>query len=792
MRRRTSSPWQHLILLLLLLLLVPPSPLPPVGAQADIPCSLSTGTSRESFTANELLPVGSVIGVLNINGDPSPENGTIELRLSQDDAGVEIVAGTKNLTLVKQLDKEGITGLAEVSLQVYCRKRDSTELSFPIPLRVYVSDANDNGPVFVYVPTKLDVSEMTQPGTVVTPQPIRAVDADQTGPYSTVQYSLVPSDYSHHFIFTNALKGILALKSRLDYETVPNFNITVRAQDLGNPPMTAVTTIAVTVLDADDLNPKFADERYTAVLPEEPQVGLVLDVRPRPIKAQDMDRGLDVPIEYSFKSDKVDGKYFNINRTSGVIYLRRPLLDDVVYPLTLVIKASQVDNRERVALTTLTVSEKNTFLTGLRFLQKHYIGTVPENLPLNQTVLTVPTNKLDDKRLRFTLMNNTDGTFNITNKGEVVLNRHLDYEKTRHYSLHVNVTDGKLADSAWVNLSVVDVNNHAPLFGSQLYNFVLMDGILYPGMTLGHVDATDGDSGDKITFHLVGDRASDFGIDETGSIRVLNVTQLNSSLSHLLVVATDSGDPPRQASVPVIITIPDDVRLSAARSFTAESSFLLMIVFGAMLGILILIIIILALYIAKNRHSDDESGFCRPSSQSLSKVASYMTRDIPHQKLLRGSPPSDPRGQVGMDNPIFTEDSESGTTAMTASITSKDDRPPSSLTLSTSTSPRMSPRASPGCSNRRFAPRSAPPPLPKTEPPRTTTNNHNNQQHHLVQDSPRGGNKGKAPLVPPLVPGKQQGGHSGCKATHKGSIPRRIKKLSWEDEKLSKVSSVEL
>lgn len=58
------------------------------------------------------------------------------------------------------------------------------------------------------------------------------------------------------------------LRKSLDYETLPNFTIALRAQDQGTPPKFSDTVLFVEVLDSDDQNPKFLDDRYTAILPD--------------------------------------------------------------------------------------------------------------------------------------------------------------------------------------------------------------------------------------------------------------------------------------------------------------------------------------------------------------------------------------------------------------------------------------------------------------------------------------------------------------------------------------------
>lgn len=46
------------------------------------------------------------------------------------------------------------------------------------------------------------------------------------------------------------------------------FDWTFLFQDQGNPPQYTDTIIFVNIIDADDQNPKFYDERYTATLPD--------------------------------------------------------------------------------------------------------------------------------------------------------------------------------------------------------------------------------------------------------------------------------------------------------------------------------------------------------------------------------------------------------------------------------------------------------------------------------------------------------------------------------------------
>lgn len=132
---------------------------------------------------------------------------------------------------------------------------------------------------------------MTVVGTRVL-QGVHAIDADQQGPFSSVRYSVLPGPYSDYFEFENELEGTLVLRKALDFETLSSFDVGIRAQDHGDPPMSTDTILTVHVVDADDQNPRFLDDRHSAVLVEPATKGQVLVVKPRDIKAFDQDLGV--------------------------------------------------------------------------------------------------------------------------------------------------------------------------------------------------------------------------------------------------------------------------------------------------------------------------------------------------------------------------------------------------------------------------------------------------------------------------------------------------------------------
>lgn len=192
-------------------------------------------------------------------------------------------------------------------------------------------------------------------------------DADQPGPFSTVEYYVVEGPFSDYVSFENPLEGNLVLTKNLDYETMRSFSLKIEAKDQGAPPMISHALVTINVIDADDQNPAFLYERYDALLPGPGQenAGHKLFVQPQDLRAFDKDLGISAPIFYTFSGDALEAKYFELNKNTGQIYVKTAIPDNEFgQPVTLVVKATQFDNPDRYTVTTLTVTRDGHFGRG--------------------------------------------------------------------------------------------------------------------------------------------------------------------------------------------------------------------------------------------------------------------------------------------------------------------------------------------------------------------------------------------------------------------------------------------
>jgi len=92
----------------------------------DTRCFLENGATASHLFVSEDLPVGGTVGILGVLGDPGAQ-GDIELSLQEHDSPVKFSRFSKNLTLMRPLDKEGIEGPSSIYISVICEKKHTLD-----------------------------------------------------------------------------------------------------------------------------------------------------------------------------------------------------------------------------------------------------------------------------------------------------------------------------------------------------------------------------------------------------------------------------------------------------------------------------------------------------------------------------------------------------------------------------------------------------------------------------------------------------------------------------------------
>ena len=63
----------------------------------------------------------------------------------------------------------------------------------------------------------------------------------------------------------------------------------------------------------------------------------------------------------------------------------------------------------------------------------------------------------------------------------------------------------------------------------------------------------DGDKGDSVSLHLRGPYARIFKVATNGDLVIDDLDHLNHTETQIIAIARDSGSPPRETSVPVVV-----------------------------------------------------------------------------------------------------------------------------------------------------------------------------------------------------------------------------------------------
>ncbi|XP_051862592.1 cadherin-86C isoform X2 [Drosophila albomicans] len=391
-------------------------------------------------------------------------------------------------------------------------------------------------------------------------------------------------------------EGTVFLLGPLDFEKQAMYHITILANDAYAEPgqdsrNIAGMEIVVIVQDVQDQPPVFTLAPPVTKLPP----GILPGDKILQVHAEDGDKGNPREVRYGLVSENNPfTSFFDINDTSGEIFLMRPLEDiaaitHVGDPVLLTVIAEEVKvGRDEPPAMASTV--QLAFFLPERtnsppyFENDHYVSRVDENAPQG-TALTfidpyVPRVYDDDTGkngvFSLTLLNN-NGTFEITpNVAErsasflirVRDNSWLDYEQ-RH-SVQFNVLAQELGPatnlSAIVNVTVYinDVNDNTPVFDQPAYTVDLPENMTV-GTKVVQVHASDLDSGlgGKVRYTaILGYLNTSLNLNaEDGSITVsTNSHGFDREVMpeyHLYVEARDMDGNGNRAQVPLIIKLID-------------------------------------------------------------------------------------------------------------------------------------------------------------------------------------------------------------------------------------------
>ncbi|KAJ8022829.1 Cadherin-23 [Holothuria leucospilota] len=401
---------------------------------------------------------------------------------------VDSISG--ELILEKELDFE-----TELIYSLIVGVRDETNQTTTTEVFVFVSDINDNVPLFDDIPYIVSVPEDTPVGaTILT---ISATDAD-SGVRGIVSYSIenITSDTNSEVLsnlFSLSSSGKLTLESNLDFEVAKQYLITVLAKDGGRDiSLNSTTVVTVTIIDLQDSPPVFLNSSYNIEIPESMRENTIV----LSLMAFDQDRGNPNDINYSIREGN-ELSFFVIDSTSGDLFLIRRLdRESANQPaqFTLTVRAYEVLNPGSYVETTFNITILDEVDENPSFDEQTYLLKIPEEEPPG-TELSPPFIVSDGENtahvvMRIELIGADNFPFELTqqflaNGGSTSLRTKetLDFEEASTYFFLMNASKTNpnsnqiYSTTATVIVQVEDINDNIPQFTQDLYEATLSEGL---------------------------------------------------------------------------------------------------------------------------------------------------------------------------------------------------------------------------------------------------------------------------------------------------------------------------
>ncbi|KAJ4940148.1 hypothetical protein JOQ06_026457, partial [Pogonophryne albipinna] len=482
-------------------------------------------------------------------------------------------ATTAELLLLKPVDRELHR---RFDLVIKAEQDNGHPLPAFANLQIEVLDENNQAPYFLETSYHGYVSEASPVGTTIAttaslsaPLAIVALDNDvEETRDPQLQFSL--DSYSNVFsVSATGIRRYLTLVQPLDRETQDSYKFTLLASD--GVQQSIPVTVTITVLDANDNTPTFANVSYNVNLFTDMMSGETV----LKLAAVDSDAGPNGQITYRILAG--DQGHFVIGNSTGIITVA-PTVDLTVgrsYALTVEAMDNGPVPQRRSSITTvyIEVLPPNN-QSPPHFPRQQYNLEISEAMRTGATLLNLQAVDRERDPVTYNIYSgDSRGHFALQqNSGYLVLNKSLDRESLDYYTLVVTASDGHPDGSSFyftyngvrincfVNLNIVvtDVNDNDPLFDSSLpVNLTVIEEKDHA--YVGQVKATDPDLGasGQVNYRLVNHQKL-FSINATGAITTTMPLDREVQSHYLLIVeARDGAVNPRRSRLTLSITVLD-------------------------------------------------------------------------------------------------------------------------------------------------------------------------------------------------------------------------------------------
>uniref|UniRef100_A0A7N6C234 Cadherin EGF LAG seven-pass G-type receptor 1a n=1 Tax=Anabas testudineus TaxID=64144 RepID=A0A7N6C234_ANATE len=506
----------------------------------------------------ENVEVGFEVMTVRATDGDAPSNANMIYKIVNGDGvnSVFEIDPRNGLVRIRERPDRETRAYYQLIVEANDQGKDPGPRSATATVHISVDDENDNYPQFSEKRYVVQVPENVAVNTKVIQ--VEATDKDE-GNNAKVQYSIISGNIKGQF-YIHSPTGVIDVINPLDYEMIREYNLRIKAQDGGRPPLINATgMVVVQVVDVNDNAPMFVSTPFQATVLENVAIGYSVIH----IQAIDGDSGENARLDYRL-TDTTPGFPFTINNSTGWVTVSEELDRETTEFYTFGVEARDhgipvMSSSASVSITVLDVNDNVP-----TFTEKTYSLKINEDAVVGTSVLTVTAVDRDvNSVVTYQISSgNTRNRFAITSQsggGLITLALPLDYKQERQYVLTVTASDGTRYDTAQVFINVTDANTHRPVFQSANYQVMLSEEKPV-GSTVVVISATDEDTGEnaRITY-VMEDNVPQFKIDpDTGAITTQMEIDYEDQASYTLaIIARDNGIPQKSDTTYVEIIILD-------------------------------------------------------------------------------------------------------------------------------------------------------------------------------------------------------------------------------------------
>ncbi|KAM9849720.1 protocadherin gamma-A11-like [Aulostomus maculatus] len=313
-----------------------------------------------SSPVSEDAPPGTTIAVLNIKDADFERNGQIKCSI---DGKLPFkiessISKYYNLISDQYFDRESVS---EYNITVTAADFGTPPLSTSTKLQLKISDVNDNAPVFATNVYSASITENNSPGVSIFA--VSAGDSDWNQ-NARISYLLEDTQVSggpvSTYVSLNSETGVLSAVRSFDYELIKEFQLVVKAQDGGSPPLSSNVTVKVLIQDQNDNPPQVLYPVQTGgslvaeMVPRSADVGYLVTK----VVAVDVDSGQNAWLSYKLQK-ATDRALFEVGSQNGEIRTIRQVTDKdaVKQRLSVIVEDNGQPSRSATVVVNVAVAD---------------------------------------------------------------------------------------------------------------------------------------------------------------------------------------------------------------------------------------------------------------------------------------------------------------------------------------------------------------------------------------------------------------------------------------------------